>query len=148
MSLRPEDLEKSLQELESHDMGEPGYASNLVVTCHRLHATPLKDFDPGDLRIMIGQDLGLKYLIPLAMDQLEINPWIEATFYEGDLLQYVLNRSDFWKDNPHLKTRVDQIVAKASEAYLASDSSDADHYDQGVLMDIANWSKPASEPGT
>ncbi len=57
-------LEKSLQELEHSDWGEPTYDSHLVTTIHRLRRVPLRQYTVEDLRIMIGQNIGLQYLIP------------------------------------------------------------------------------------
>ena len=50
---------KSLQELERDGWGQPDYDSHLVQTCHRLRRVPLADFTTEDLRIMIGQKIGL-----------------------------------------------------------------------------------------
>jgi hypothetical protein len=37
----PFDRNKSLQQLEGEDWGEPTYDSHLVTGCHRLHRVPL-----------------------------------------------------------------------------------------------------------
>ena len=39
---------------------------------------------------MIGQNIGLNFLIPLALDELKQNILAEGDFYEGDLLKSVL----------------------------------------------------------
>ena len=72
--------------------------SYLVVTCNNLHKKQLKDFDIEDLRIMIGQDIGLRYLTPKAILELEKNILAEGDCYEGDLLKSVLTSDPkFWK---------------------------------------------------
>jgi CDI immunity proteins len=68
------DTTKSLQELENKDWDEPHFDSFLVQECHRLCHVPLKDFTTEDLRIMIGQNIGLDYLIHLAIEKLKQNP--------------------------------------------------------------------------
>lgn len=89
---------KTLEILEKNNWGEPTYDSYLVKTCHQLRRKLLKDFEVEDLRIMIGQDIGLKYLIPLAMQKLEENILAEGDCYEGDLLKSVLNSDvEYWK---------------------------------------------------
>ena len=60
------DRRKSLQQLEKQDWVDPGFDSQLVRTCHRLWRIPLAEFTAGDLRIMIGQGIGLPFLVPLA----------------------------------------------------------------------------------
>jgi hypothetical protein len=65
------DRNRSLQELEGVDWGDPTDQSSLVTTCHRLRRRPLIQFTEEDLRIMIGQNISLPYLIPLAVERLE-----------------------------------------------------------------------------
>ena len=83
-------LSKTLESLEKDYWGEPEYNSHLVTTCHRLRKKPLKDFETEDLRIMIGQNIGLKYLMPLALDKIDKNIQTDGDLYDGDLLQAVL----------------------------------------------------------
>ena len=92
-------LSKSLEVLEKDNWGElPKDESYLVTTCHKLRKKPLREFEIEDFRILIGQDLGLKYLIPLAINILEKDILSEGHFYEGDLLKAVLtSNEDYWK---------------------------------------------------
>ena len=90
--------DKSLENLEKDVWSGPEYSSHLVTTCHKLRKKQLKDFDIEDLRIMIGQNIGLNFLIPLALDELKQNILAEGDFYEGDLLKSVLTSdTDYWK---------------------------------------------------
>ncbi|NNJ55824.1 MAG: hypothetical protein HKP14_06815 [Bacteroidia bacterium] len=91
---------ESLESLENHSWGEiPKDESYLVTTCHKLRKKQLANFDSEDLRIMIGQNIGLKYLIPMALDTLNKNILAEGDFYEGDLLSSVLTSdSKYWKN--------------------------------------------------
>lgn len=72
--------------------------SYLIVTCNNLHKKALSEFTIEDLRILIGQNIGLVFLIPMALKELGKNILAEGDFYPGDLLKSVL-RSDskFWK---------------------------------------------------
>jgi hypothetical protein len=110
------DKTKSLQELEHKDWGEPNFDSHLVQECHRLRRIPLKDFTTEDLRIMIGQNIGLDHLIPLAIEKLKQNPLAEGNFYPGDLLVNVLRAdSNFWLKHSDIKMETAQIVDEAFE---------------------------------
>jgi len=80
------DLAKSLEELEGDAWAEPTYDSQLVTAAHGLRQKPLRDLTVEDLRLMLGQRMGLSFLLPLALDQLEGNPLAEGDFYPGDLL--------------------------------------------------------------
>src|SRR5688572_13152596 len=110
------DKAKSIQELENKDWGEPDFDSHLVQECHRLRRVPLKDFTIENLRIMIGQSIGLEYLMPLAIEKLQENPLAEGSFYAGDLLVNVLRiESAFWLKFSALKSEVIKIAENAFE---------------------------------
>jgi len=107
-------LSKSLESLEKNYWGKiPKDESRLVITCHNLKKKQLKEFDTEDLRIMIGQNIGLKYLIPLALDALNDNILAEGNLYEGDLLKMVLtSNADYWKNEADNWKRMCDIYNK------------------------------------
>lgn len=77
---------------------QAGKGSYLIITCHALRKKSLLDFTVEDLRIMIGQDIGLKFLLPLAVDVLSEDILAEGDFYPGDLLKSVLGSdAAYWK---------------------------------------------------
>ena len=103
--------EKSLENLEKDYRGEPDYESHLVKTCHQLRKKPLKDFEIEDLRIMIGQNIGLKFLVPLAIEELKQNILAEGDYYEGDLLKSVLTSElSFWTERVDLLDELDKLI--------------------------------------
>lgn len=86
-------------------------ASYLVERCQLLLKKKLEDYDVEDLRIMITQQIGIDYLIPLAIDELEKNVLAEGDYYEGDLLLAVLSvNKNFWRSNPRIWLRMSQIL--------------------------------------
>lgn len=90
---------------------KPEFGSHLVQTCYQLHKKPLKEFTAEDLRIMVGQKQGLKYLIPLAVDLLDKNPLISGDYFPGDLLCSVARvQSDFWKTESALRERIGKLI--------------------------------------
>ena len=105
------DLNKSLQELENCDWGEPTNDSQLIVTCHKLRRVPLKLFNVENLRIMIGQNIGLHFLVPLALKHLHAYPLAQGDFYPGDLLVSLLRvETNFWTQHPDYCEEIHQIV--------------------------------------
>lgn len=95
------DLLSTLEQLENEYWGEPGYPSHLVITCHQLRQKPLRDFTIEDLRIMIGQNISLDILVPLAMERLHQNIMAEGNCYPGDLLQNVVAADPkYWEKHP------------------------------------------------
>jgi hypothetical protein len=108
------DRSKSLEQLEDKNWGEPDYDSGLVIECHRLARIPLREFTPENLRIMIGQQIGLPYLIPLALELLRDDPFTAGDCYEGDLLAAVLRAdSQFWLASPQLRAEAAGIAQRA-----------------------------------
>ena len=100
MKIENSPINDSLESLEKCvwpplDSSESSY---LVQTCHTLRKKHLKDFSIEDFRIMIGQNIGLNFLIPLAIDILKSNILAEGDFYEGDLLKSVLTSDkEYWR---------------------------------------------------
>ena len=84
------DMTRTLEELERSNWGEPTFDSYLVTTCHALRRKPLADFGTEDLRIMIGQNIGVSFLLPLAVRVLQADPLASGDCYHGDLLVAVL----------------------------------------------------------
>ncbi|WP_346908388.1 contact-dependent growth inhibition system immunity protein [uncultured Roseibium sp.] len=77
--------------------------SNLLKRCEEATAKPLKDLDVGQIRLLITQDLGREYALPLAFVTLGENPFVQATHYRGDLLKACLELDqEFWIAHPDL----------------------------------------------
>jgi hypothetical protein len=117
----------SLQELEGVDWGEPAFPSYLLTTCYRLRRKPIEDFTPEDLRIMIGQGIGLDVLLPLALDRLGADPLIHGDFFPGDLLKTVLTvPAAVWERRPDLRTRAASIASQATAVLATLECAEAD----------------------
>ena len=115
------DESKSLLELEAlQDLGEPEYQSYVVTNAHRLYLLPLREFTDEDLRFMIGQQCGLPFLIPLALDRLRADLFIEGDCYCGALLAAVLQAdSRFWISSPSLRAETADVAQQALSAISA-----------------------------
>ncbi len=124
--MRQFDNNKSLQQLEGQDWGEPTYDSFLVTECHRLRRVPLRDFTPEHLRMMIGQQIGLPYLLPLAFELLQVDPFTAGDCYEGDLLAMVLRiDAAFWREHPELYREAAAIAERAFSLLSTLDKIDS-----------------------
>lgn len=117
-------LQQSLETLENQRWSAPDGASNLVQTCHALRKKPLADFEVEDLRIMINQNLGLKYLMPLAIQTLQQNILAEGHFYPCDLLQAVLSSEKlYWEKEPANWNSVCTLFRQQQALLDASDTN-------------------------
>ena len=91
---------KTLEQLDGENWGEPPYQSGLVLRTYSLRKKPLEELTTEDLRLMIGQNFSLDYLIPIAIEKLKENILAEGNFYPGDLLQNVLRiEHRYWIDH-------------------------------------------------
>ena len=109
-------LDQTLEQLEGEDWGEPTYQSHVVINCHRLRRVPLQDFTIEDLRLMVGQKIGLEYLVPLALVRLECDPLVSGDYYKGDLLESVQRLpGGFWEQYPELRERWLKIQVTLAE---------------------------------
>ena len=127
-------MAKSLNDLEG-PAPAPKHESYLTATCHDLRAKPIDEFIVEDLRLMIGQAIGLEHLLPVALDHLEKNPFAEGDFYPGDLLAAVLSAPrDFLARKAALRKRIHAILGKAEEA-LHSPGGPGDPEEYDVLID-------------
>ncbi|MCC7501220.1 MAG: hypothetical protein IT229_01740 [Flavobacteriales bacterium] len=112
------DLDCSLTQLENHDWGPPTYDSHLVTECHRLRHVPLKDLGVEDLGTLIGQEIGLPYLIPVAIDLLREDPWAGGHMYPGHLLKRVVEvPASYWTENPELILRFQSVLDEAEKRW-------------------------------
>jgi hypothetical protein len=121
----------TLQQLDGRDWGDPQTApTGMVARCLRLRRTPLRDFTLGDLRLLVGQKIGLETIVPRALQHLLSEPLVETEYYPGDLLSVLLLVDEaYWSDHSveleqlvliaRLVTPTNDKVADEQQAFLA-----------------------------
>ena len=119
----------TIQQIEGKDWGAPPVdASFLVRRCTELRRKPLEEFTVEDLRIMLGQEIAVPVLLPLAVDVLAADPCAEGDYYPGDLLWAVLQLpASAWSAVPELRQRLAAAVAAVDldDACLPKGAHDA-----------------------
>ena len=107
-----ENRKRTLEELEGVEWGPPTYPSHLTTTCHRLRKKPIGECTVEDLRMLVGQNVGLSFLVPLALEMLERDALVAGDFYPGDLLGSLLRAErTYWERHASEKKQLDRIVA-------------------------------------
>ena len=103
---------QTIENLEKQNFGNPDEApTNMVKRCLELCKIPLDQFTVEDLRLMIGQEFSLRYLIPLSIEILKTDIFIEGDLYPGDLLNNVLSIDPkFWAGNKQLWKEVNNLI--------------------------------------
>lgn len=106
-------LNLSLEQLEQSFWGEPELDTYVVRTAHAARKKPLSDLSAEEIRLLIGQKIGLPHIIPLAVSLLETDPLMEVTYFEGDLLAEMLRLSpDDWNANPEELQRFRNLISR------------------------------------
>jgi len=91
----------TLRNLLSLSLNGSDYDSYLVRRVNELLDVVISEFNVEDVRLLIGQDIGLEYTVPIAMKFLSEDILAEGDFYEGDLLKAtVMCDSNYWKNHP------------------------------------------------
>lgn len=108
---------RSLNDLLGWKPMEPPYPTSLVERCAKACATGLEDLDTEQIRLLVGQGIGLEHVLPLAFEILGENPLIEVTFYPGDLLKACLKVDpEFWAANEDLWEWLNSILYRLDNA--------------------------------
>ncbi|WP_405159077.1 contact-dependent growth inhibition system immunity protein [Paenibacillus sp. FSL H8-0283] len=105
------DLTKTLEELENDYWDEPNFASSLVIQVHQLRKKPLCELNNEDLRLLIGQQMNLDYLLRIALEKLIQNPFGSGDLYIGDLFCSVLKvEKEYWNEHQELKNELNEVI--------------------------------------
>ena len=122
---------KTLENLEQDYRAKPAYGSPLVTRCQELRTIPLDQFTTEDLRIMISQEIGLEYLLPLAIEVLTIDLFAEGDFFEGDLLKSIFTiQTDFWNTHESYRVAIDNLI-RDRRTEITARRFDTTNFDKG-----------------
>lgn len=120
--------DRTLEELDGERWGEPSFDSYVVRTCHALRRKPLKTLTDEELRLAVGQGMGLEWLVPLMLQRLAQDPFRAGDFFEGDLLASLARvPSSYWTEHPAEKSilATEVVAAALSDVRLPSMTREA-----------------------
>ena len=84
------DTNKSLLDLDKSKV-------SIVSRADKMRQKPVKELTTQELRLMIHQNSSIKFLVPLAIERLQMDSLLKGEGYEGDLLNAVLTvEKKFW----------------------------------------------------
>ncbi len=106
--------QKTLSELEGSDWGKaPDQDSYIERSSFDLRHKPIGEMTVEDLRLLIGQGIGLQYLVPKVLELLDRNPLVAGMHYPGDLLVSTLRLPQKFLDgNPELVSKIERIIER------------------------------------
>lgn len=106
-------LSQSLNEIHGWPdrTGEGDYplVRRVLAACRK----PVCELDADEIRLLIGQDMGIEDLMPLALDILENDPFAEATSDNYALLRMCLKvDAAYWREQPAHRPRLEEIAMR------------------------------------
>lgn len=121
---------KSIEQLEKDIWEEPSeFPTDLVEKCFQYRKINIGELTNEQLRLLISQNIGLDYLIGIALEKLEQDICAEGDFYKGDLLYSVSRVStEFWSKKPIEYQTLKQLV-KVNSKKIKSELGDK-HFDK------------------
>lgn len=125
----------TLEQLENDVWPDPEVRTSLIDTCHRLRRVPIDSLSLGDIRILLGQRIGVRHLVPRAIDFLNADPMIDASYFPGDLLSAVLRADENrFRGFPAIRNQLVAIAARAREIMSESDEAPVSHQELSALL--------------
>jgi hypothetical protein len=102
----------TLDELEGTEWSDAqDGATFLVRRCHELRRKDVDDMTTEDLRLLIGQGIGLPWLVPIAVERLESDPLVAGDFHQGDLFASLLSvQESYWSTDTRSWLRLYEVA--------------------------------------
>jgi hypothetical protein len=112
--LPPLPLHASLAELEGLEIPPGAYGTGSLAWLSRALVSPLGQLGPNELRLLLGHGRGLRWLLPLALERLEREPFAGGDHGPGELLTAALSVDPAeWGRDPAWLGRLARVVADA-----------------------------------
>ncbi|MEO9338587.1 contact-dependent growth inhibition system immunity protein [Mesorhizobium sp. SB112] len=109
--------EHTLEEIDGERWSEPTLDSYVVRACHALRRKPLNTLTDEELRLAVGQGIGLEWLVPRMLQRLAEDPFRPGDFFEGDLLASLAHvPASYWLEHPAEKTALATKIMTAAIA--------------------------------
>ena len=112
---------KSIEELSGISLGEDNYGSYVVGTATKAVKKPVGELSAEEIRLLIGQRIGVKYLLHRAVLILDKEPLIMTSVFMGDLMMELLRlETEEWSENELDHLLFKRVVSKHKLALLSA----------------------------
>lgn len=137
---------KTLEQLEHHIWETPtAFPSSMVENCYLYRKIKLSELSHEQLRLLISQQIGLPFSVPLALQKLNENILAEGDLYHGDVLEAVTRTpSQFWEAHPQEYETLKKLIT--DNAATIKDEIGEKEYDR-LLAKFNKTNKKAPIPG-
>lgn len=128
-------MARTLEQLENDIWPEPDVHTSLIDACYRLRRVPIDRLSAGDIRLLLGQRIGVCHLVPLAINLLDGDPLLDTSYSPGDLLAAVLRADDKrFRGFPKLRSQLVVLASRARQMRLESDEMPLLHDELSLLL--------------
>lgn len=111
------DTSRSLVELSDARPEPDEFSDDLAGILYKLSTKPLRRLEPGEMLLLIRENVGLVHLVPYALTRLEDDPFLQGAENPGDLLTALLQADyDYWRANKPLWEFTIVLVTEAVNA--------------------------------
>lgn len=123
--------QKTLERLEKDFWGKPTFDSYLVKRIHEIRKLPLSDLTNDDIAMMLRQKFSLDYIVPLAIDKLQIDVLaFGERGDEGAIMEAIMNLpTNFWKSNKDYWA----VISKLLEDNITVWTFNRDKFDSAMI---------------
>ena len=126
---------QTLEQLEDDVWPEPDVHTSLIDTCHRLRRVPIDSLAPGEIRLLLGQRIGVRHLVPRALNFLDADPLTDASYFPGDLLTSVLRADENrFRGFPAIRNQLVAIATRARQIMSESNENPVSHHELSALL--------------
>ncbi len=89
--------------------------------------------------MLLGQGIGVRFLVPRAIELLDLDPMLEASIYSGDLLTAVLGADENrYRGFPQIRSKLVDLAIRAKQAMSTSDDEFLSHQQLLALLSDYN----------
>ncbi len=113
--------DKSIEQLENDYWQDYDFPTGLVRRCHEYRRIRLKDLSSEQMTTLIGQNIGRKYVVRVALENLKGDVLPDDDIYPGALFSKILElEPEFWKVEKDLLEVLNTLIDKWYDYILQS----------------------------
>jgi hypothetical protein len=117
--------DKTLEEIENYYWNDISFETDLIEKCYAYRKIPIKSMSTENIRLLLGQNIGNKVLIPEAIEKLKENILEDGDLFEGDLLVSVLrSERSYWIQKSDQYEMMKKILESNESIFAESDPGD------------------------
>jgi hypothetical protein len=110
-------LDKSLQDIEHSDWGDPAQAFGVPQKVLELRRVPVRELKAKQIALLLRQRVGLPTLVPFALDILDADVAPTDELYPGEWMLSVMeaDKENHWHDIPEFRGRIAALVERVDQ---------------------------------